>query len=301
MKTLLTLAVFLLFFANANAQFFSALTERADKAKDRILLIEEGDFECSEDIESLVKKYWKIGKGVELKTTGEITAMLTPENAFKYMVLTGDEKMEATYNGSSAASVVGMVLYLGENAMRRNELNIDRKFVFKVSFPSCVISEAEVLFICQHFKNYLNNSVPNNQKKSVIPVEKTQSIQNLTLLIPNNATELDIAAIKKAYKYPCKLVAPSEIEKNILAKTAGFAYVNILWSDKRFAWESVIISCVNSKVLTTAKNDYFKAAVNKKKWDKATQPLAICRTKSKLAAYEFKSINKTIFTAIEGK
>lgn len=36
MKTLLTLAVSLLFFANANAQFFSALTERADKAKDRI-------------------------------------------------------------------------------------------------------------------------------------------------------------------------------------------------------------------------------------------------------------------------
>ena len=301
MKTLLSLAFSIFLFGSANAQFFSALTERADKVKDRILLIEEGDFECSDDIASLVKKYWTIGKGVELKTTDEITAMLTPEDAFKYMVLTGDEKMEAKHNGSSAAAVIGIVLYLGENAMIRNDINIDRKFVFKVSFPSCVISEAEVLFICQHFENYLNNSVPNNQKKSVIPAEKTQSIQNLTLLIPNNATELDIAAIKKAYKYPCKLVAPGEIEKNILAKSADFAYLNILWSDKRFAWESIIISCKNSEVLTTAKNDYFKASVNKKKWDKTTQPIAICRTKSKLAVYEFKSLNKTVFNAIEGK
>ncbi len=117
MKTLLTLAVSMLFFATANAQFFSALTERADKAKDRVLLIEQGDFECSDDIESLIKKYWKIGKGIEVKTTDEITAILTPENAFKFMVLTGDEKTEATYNASSAASVVGMVLSLGENAM----------------------------------------------------------------------------------------------------------------------------------------------------------------------------------------
>lgn len=300
MKNIITLLLLALSFS-ANAQFFSALTERAEKAKDRILLIEDGDFVCSDDIARHIKKYWKIGKGVEIKNSDEITKLLTPHNAFKYMVLTGDQKMESKINGSSSAPVVGMVLYLGENAMLRNELNIDRKFVFKVSFPSCVISEAEALFICQHFENFLNNSVPNNQKKSVIPVEKTQSVQNLTLLIPNNATELDISAIKKAYKYPCKLVSPAEIEKNILAKTAGLAYVNILWSDKRFAWESVIVSCENSEILSSAKNDYFKAAVNKKKWDKTTQPLAICRTKSKLAAYEFKSINKTVFNAIEGK
>lgn len=299
MKTLLTFFFSMLFFVSANAQFFSALTERADKAKDRILLIEQGDFECSEDIEALIKKYWKIGNGIEVKTSDEITAILTPENAFKYMILTGDEKMEAKSYGSSAAPVIGMVLYLGENAMIRNELNIDRKFVFKVSFPSCVVSEAEVLFICQHFENYLNNSVANNQKKSVIPVDKTQSIQNLTLLIPNNATELELAAIKKAYKYPCELVDPSVITKNILAKSTGFAYLNILWSDKRFAWESVIISCENSEVLSSAKNDYFKATVNKKKWDKATQPLAICRSKSKLAAYEFKTLNKSVLTSIE--
>tara|TARA_B100000497_G_C7644262_1_gene387379 strand:- start:225 stop:431 length:207 start_codon:yes stop_codon:yes gene_type:complete len=63
--------------------------------------------------------------------------------------------------------------------------------------------------------------------------------------------------------------------------------------------QSVIISCENSEVLSSAKNDYFKATVNKKKWDKATQPLAICRSKSKLAAYEFKTLNKSVLTSIE--
>ncbi len=246
MKHFTSFLAVLLFTLSSNAQFFAALTERAEKVKDRILLIEAGDFECSSDVEQLFKKHWKIGKKVEVKTQEEIDALLTPTEASKYMVLTGDEKMEAKLNGSSAAPVIGMVLYLGENSMIRNELNIDRKFVFKVSFPSCVISEAEVLFVCQHFNNYLNQPVNNNQKRTIIPKEKTQSIKNLTLLIPDNATELDIAAIKKAYKFPVELVPTKEITDKIISQSEGFAYLNILWSDKRFAWESAIISYKNS-------------------------------------------------------
>lgn len=299
MKYFTPLIAALLLTFSSNAQFFAAITERAEKAKDRILLIESGDFECSSEVEQVFKKHWKFGKGVEIKTQEEIDALLTPAEASKYMVLTGDEKMEAKLNGSSAAPVIGMVLYLGENSMIRNELNIDRKFVFKVSFPSCLISEAEVLFVCQHFNNYLNQPVDNNQKRTLIPKEKTQGIKNLTLLIPDNATELDIAAIKKAYKFPVELVPTKEITNKIMSQTEGFAYLNILWSDKRFAWESAIISCKNSEVLATAKNDYFKAAVNKKKWDAESQALAICRSKSKLAAYEIKMLNKAVQSAFE--
>ncbi len=301
MKFLFTLCLGVLLSLSSNAQFFAALTERVEKAKDRILLIEKGDFECNDDIENYFEKHWTFGKGIEIKTVEEINALLTPDDAFKYMVLTGDRKMEAKLNGSSAAEVIGMVLYLGENAMVRNNINIDRKFVFKVSFPSCVVSEAEVVFVCQHFNTYLAKPQDNNQKKTVIDKEKTKSIEKLTLLIPDNSTELDMAAVKKAYKYPVELVSASEIATKILTQALGFAYLNILWSDKRFAWESAIISCQNGEVLATAKNDYFKASLNKKKWDKTTQPLAICRSKSKLAAYEIKMLNKAVQTALEAQ
>ncbi len=294
MKNLFLVTIFAVFCIPSNAQFFTALTERVEKAKERTLLIESGDFECSTDIEALFKKYWTFGKGVEIKSTKEIDALMTPEHAKEYMVLTGDEKMEMKLNSSSAAAVIGIVLYLGENSMIRNELNIDRKFVFKVSFPSCVVHEAEVKFICQHFNNYLNHPISNNQKKTTVPKEATKGIANLTLLIPENSTELNAAELSKYYKYPIKKVSTEKIIDKILAEAAGFAYVNILWSDKRFAWESAIIACKDSEILATAKNDYFKASVNKKKWDKNKQALAICRSKSELKAYEIKQLNKVV-------
>ena len=140
MKFLFTLCLGVLLSLSSNAQFFAALTERVEKAKDRILLIEKGDFECNDDIENYFEKHWTFGKGIEIKTVEEINALLTPDDAFKYMVLTGDRKMEAKLNGSSAAEVIGIVLSLGENAMVRNNIHIDRKFVFKVSFPFSVLA-----------------------------------------------------------------------------------------------------------------------------------------------------------------
>ena len=50
MKTLLSLTFSIFLFGSTNAQFFSALTERAEKAKDRFLLIEEGDFDDKEEL-----------------------------------------------------------------------------------------------------------------------------------------------------------------------------------------------------------------------------------------------------------
>mgnify|MGYP006116015019 CR=1 FL=1 len=83
MKTLLSLAFSIFLFGSVNAQFFSALTERADKAKDRILLIEEGDFECSDDIASLVKKYWTI---IPIKTA--IQSLKNVKNTATHFPLT---------------------------------------------------------------------------------------------------------------------------------------------------------------------------------------------------------------------
>lgn len=302
MKNLLWIALCLLT-TTASAQFFSPLKDRVEKTKGRILLIENEDFSCLPNAGELFKKHWALGNEVQAMSSKEIDALLTPDNASKYMVLTGDQKMEAKKSGGTMISspVVGFVLYLGENAMIRNELNIDRKFIFKVSFPSCINDESEVQFICQHFKIYFQNPEAVNQKKTIIPIERTASVQNMTVLFPKSSTELTAAEIKKNYHFPFEIQDDNRVRKAILDKKPNCAYPNVIWSDKKFAWVTVLVSCATGEVLSTSKNSYFKATPTKRKFDPNTQFLAINRAKTKLAAYELKLINKAISNAVNPK
>ncbi|MGB0404176.1 MAG: hypothetical protein ACPGEG_08775 [Salibacteraceae bacterium] len=288
---------------NTQAQFWLPTPENALMVEGRTLLIEEADFICNPDVVSQFKKHWIFGGEVLGKTEEEINALLTPQNAKQYLVLTGDSKEEQkVYKGKHLLQeVVSIAIYPGENAGKRNYLDVNREWVGKMGLPSCLVSEEEVMFFVHHLANHIQmvkgKENPTNRKKSVISKEMTLSLKNKTLLLPQEKMALTEADFSKYYKEKTKMVSVSEIKSAVSENKAGFAYLNVLWNDKRFEWDLVVVDCESSQVLATCRYDGFRVALMKKKFDTQSEFLPIYRTKSQIGLVEMKFLGKSITKA----
>ncbi|MBD79010.1 MAG: hypothetical protein CL840_08835 [Crocinitomicaceae bacterium] len=296
--TVFTFSVFTL-----SAQFWLPTQEKSLKVEGRILLVEQADFECNPAIVEHLKKHWTLNSEIKGMTAEEINALLTPENASKYLVLTGDAKQESrTVQGKNQfAEIQSIILYPGENAGNRNNADLDREWIFKLGLPSCLVSEEEVLFLSQHMYKYISSMwdkpKSGNRKKSKIPPASTLSLKEKTLLIPADICEVDEAMIGKYYKTSFKLASRDEIKSAINNKQKGSAYLTVLWSDHKFEWTTFAIDCETGEVLAFARNSDFKESIAKKSFDANTEYLSIYRSKSKINLMGIKYLGKAITKA----
>lgn len=288
---------------NAQAQFWLPTPEQALLVEGRTVLVEEADFVCNADIVEHVKKQWSFGGEVMGKTEEEINALLTPENASKYLVMTGDSKEEQkTYQGKHLLEeVVSIAIYPGEKAGQRNFLEVNREWIAKMGLPSCLVSEQEVKFFNDLIRNQIemvkDEENRTNRKKSEIPQELTLSLKNKTLLLPSEKMEVTESEFSKYYKWPTKSVSSDEVKKAVSEGTPGLAYLTVLWNDKKFEWCLVAIDCETSQILATARFTEFNPAFLKKKFDANRDFLTIYRSKSKVSLVEMKYLGKTVTKA----
>jgi hypothetical protein len=237
------------------------------------------------------------------KTSEEITAFLTPENAKNYLVLTGDQREE--YKKSQGkilrSSTMCIAIYPGEHAGHRNNLELDREWIGKIGLPSCLSSEEDVLFFAQHMYNQLeiikNQSASGNRKKSSLNPQLTLSLKSKTLLLPQEKMGVESSEFKRFYKAPTTQSSASTIKSAILNKESGKAYLTVLWSDKRFKWVLVAVDCSNGEILNYSKFDSFKPSLTKQKANSETEFLSIYRSKSKIGLMEMKYLGKEITKA----
>ena len=169
LRTVQILLIVLLFCHRTEAQFLQASSEKASLVQGRILLVESEDFACFASLESSFNDVWKSNKEIQFKSAEEITLMLTPADAKKYVVLTGDKRQEVrSLKGKyEYADVFTVALYLGENAGRRNDLPVERHFVAKMSIPFCLSSTSELKIVanCLHEQIKIMASKPPNSGK----------------------------------------------------------------------------------------------------------------------------------------
>lgn len=297
----ITASIFLVI--NTQAQFWLPTPEQALLVEGRTVLVEEADFVCNADIVEHVKKHWSFGGEVMGKTEEEINALLTPENASKYLVMTGDSKEEQkTYQGKHLLEeVVSIAIYPGEKAGQRNFLEVNREWIAKMGLPSCLVSEQEVKFFNDLIRNQIemvkDEENKTNRKKSEIPQELTLSLKNKTLLLPSEKMEVTDAEFSKYYKWPTKKVTSEEVKKAVSDATTGLAYLTVLWNDKKFEWCLAAIDCETSQILATARFTDFNPAFLKKKFDANRDFLTIYRSKTNVTLVEMKFLGKSIIKA----
>jgi hypothetical protein len=303
MKTPLTLILGLIFSIQLQAQFWLPVPAEVSKIEGRILLVETEDFKCNSNVVEHLKKHWKLNDEVIGKTADEITAMLTPENAFKYLVLTGDQREE--YRKSQGkiqqGTIMSIVLYTGEHAGNRNNLDLDRSWLCKMGLPSCLVSEQEIQFFAQHISNQIDfvktQSASGNRKKSTLQTQDVLSLKTKTLLIPENKIDVDQQDIERYYKAPFKLASTSEIKSAISSNQEATAYLTVLWSDKQFRWILTAIDCKTGVILNYSKYDAFKPNFLKSKFSPESDFLSIYRAKANIGLMEIKYLGKEITKA----
>lgn len=301
MKLYVSLSFFL-FSLGLNAQFWLPTPDKAELIEGRTLLVEEGDFICNPNVVEQLQKHWKLNGDIQGKSAEEITAMLTPEEARKYLVLTGDvrEEQRVSQGKIQVDMVTAIVLYAGENAGYRNDRTVDREWIAKMSLPSCLLSEEEILFFTQHVANQLesikNASHSSNRKKSKIDPKTTLTIREMTLLLPQEVMDVEEAQFANYYKWPVQLANQSEVQQAVASKKENTAYLTVLWNDKRFEWSLVAISCANGEVLAVARYTEFESDLMKKNFD-PQEFLSIYRSGVKLGLVPMKFLGKEVTKA----
>jgi len=296
-------SVFTFTILSVQAQFWQPTQEKSLLVKGRILLVEEADFVCNSNIVEQLKKHWTLNSEIKGMTIEEIDALLTPENASKYLVLTGDAHQEfRTIQGKNEyAEVQSIALYPGEYAGQRNNAELGREWIVKLGLPSCLVSEQEVMFLSTFMTTYISSmwDKPNsrNKKKSKLAPASTLSLKEKTLLIPADFTDVEETMIAKYYKSPIKMASRSEIKSAIDSKQKGMAYLTVVWSDHKFMWALAAIDCESNEVLAVSKFETFKPAFVKKEFDSNTEFLSIYRSKTKVALPEIKYLGKELIKA----
>lgn len=302
MRTLL-FSIFTFSIFSLQAQFWQPTQEMSLLVKDRILVVEEADFACNPDIVDQLKKHWKLNTEVQGMTVEEIDALLTPENANKYVILTGDAHQEfRTVGGKNEyAEVQSIALYPGEHAGHRNDAELGREWIMKLGMPSCLVSEQEVMFLSAFMNKYISDMWEkpnsNNKKKSKLSPKATLTLNEKTLLIPSEVTEVEETMITKYYKGPIKIASQSEVKTAIDQKQKDSAYLTVVWSDHKFMWSLAAIDCETNEVLAVSKFENFKPSFTKKQFDSNTEFLSIYRSKTKVALPEVKYLGKELTKA----
>lgn len=285
------------------SQFWLPTKDKAALIEGRTLLVETEDFVCNQNMVDHLKKHWKLNTEIKGMTANEITALLTPENARKYLVLTGDEREETRSSKGKYefGKTISIVLYPGENAGRRNDINIDREWICKMALPSCLVAEEEVLFFSQQMALQVQmvqgHTASSNRKKMVINKDLTLSLKDKTLLLDKETTSTSPNEFSKYYSGKAELVDRSVIKNAINNKEAGKVYLSIIWNDKAFKWYIVAIDCQTGNILASCKVDGFKPNLMKKKFDASTQFLPLYRAKYSVGLMPIKYLGKAITKA----
>ena len=157
------------------------------------------------------------------------------------------------------------------------------------------------MFLSTFMQTYISDmwEKPNsrNKKKSKLAPAATLSLNDKTLLIPSDITDVEANMISKYYKGPVNMASRTEIKNAINSKKKGMTYLTVLWSDHKFMWALAALDCETNKVLAVSKFQTFKSNFTKKEFDSETEFLSIYRSKTKIGLPEIKYLGKELTKA----
>ncbi|UTW64150.1 hypothetical protein KFE98_08425 [bacterium SCSIO 12741] len=287
------------------AQFYQPEPNKARAAmEDRVLLVEAEDFECIANLEEVFPKYWKLHEKIWFKSASEISEILRVNEPNKFMVLTADDREEVKVSQKKYqyAQVFAFVLYPGERANRRNDNVVERDFVAKISFPSCITGEPELKFLSESFQKVIEERAKvedtgKKMKRVKVDYTRTLKVKEQKLLIPKEGLSVPEDQIATYYPYPYEVVPAAELYDRILKGEAGSLYPDILWSDSRFRWSIMLIDLGDYQVSMDARIQGYKENMLKKNYDPKTEYLALLRGKIKIDITTLKYLAKEVVKA----
>lgn len=196
-----------------------------------------------------IENYWKYSSSIEYKPLTEATKM-AKENPEKYVLLsffkyTDYERLQTGHgmNGQRAGwSGTGANMKYNPSTHYSHATNHIMIISMKMSetkltifLPSLYVSNADAVYgITQlQYMVRLFEQNPTESLRSVfkkVILKNGPKLKNKTLLLNKEDLDKELTekAIKLLYPYPFKIVSSEEIDKAILNKTPGLAYVQIV-------------------------------------------------------------------------
>jgi hypothetical protein len=285
-----TILYFLLIFLSSSAfsQFSIPIKTDAVECKNRTLLVElkekeqkvldkykrKGLFQeqmeylakieaYNQNIQDMVNKYWKLNKNILYKTTQEIEELVNIDN-HKYIVFSSGWRGEKSVVGSgiSMTKYFTFSLYFSEKFKKRNQYEIDKSgkmtvsrgpYIFKISIPSNLLSEADYKFIIDQFNYNINYATELGEKSNFwgffqLPkcgASNYEKARNAILLIPKEMlhSDLSITDIGKIYEYKFIVISLRENDSMVLNSLKNHIYFHFAWSDNIRDIAYVICDC----------------------------------------------------------
>lgn len=287
---------------SALSQFVLTDPEKAIGLETRTLLVETDDFKCLPDAENAFRTHWKFNSNIEFKSGKEIDELLTPENSRDYIVLTGDVRFEVKVvkGVRQLEHAVTLALYPGENSGRRNDIEVERHFVVKMSFPYCISSEVELKLAAECLAKQVEQVSLMGEKsakmqKPAIDESRTKMMTQKTLLLSQGMVDFTEDEAKKVYSFPLKFVSDEEIRKVILSGSAEEVIVDAVWSDRKFRWSLMAFDLKDYMPLVESRFENMKSPPKAKSdFDEATEYLSILKGKKKIDIVALKALSGEI-------
>ncbi len=256
--------------ANSQAQFYKPLCAKAFEATSRPVLVESDGFLCFDNLQEAVAENWKFNTDVKVKSASEIDQTIAANPNGKWVILSAGFRNEVKTVQGKMVSIKSYVvsLHLSEDANFRSGKDVDKRFLYKMGFPSCVNSDVELMLFLKNAQSQIKEMAP--QEMSSKSMKKfNESVASATagtekvLLLPKDQVLISESEIKAAYPNPFKLVSREEIHTKIELGSATEMVLNIVWSDKKMNWALMAFDLESYQVNLTYPLRTYKPKVTK--------------------------------------
>ncbi len=291
MTRYLIILILLISTVQSQAQFLRADYKKAELIYHRplavaLLDLEDARDECdslrvmwfNETIREVMPGYWTLNDSVIFMEKRLLTSIIGSKSP-EYAVFSAKPSQEGQQSSNDIfwSRSYTFMLFLSEDGRRLDPDLVDRnspiipdtdnggqllrgRYIFKLSFADHGLSTEDLIFAIGQIDDKVNLALEKRYSKKGVYAQKipkgiSASLQNITLLIPNDLDPegIDEKIVSRYYEHPFRIASQDEITAAIKNKEENTAYIHYMWSDQERMFLGSVIGTQNGSLLAVLK------------------------------------------------